>query len=257
MTDISNSEYSIRECTTVDDFTGCLNLQRKVWQFSDLDITPLRTFVVTRHSGGASFGAFDRDNQLVGFCLMLPAFDDTGKPYFYSQMLAVEPDLQNAGLGVRLKLAQREFALRVGIPMITWTFDPLQSRNAHLNINKLGCVIRKYKVNYYGNVSTSTLHAGLDTDRLFAEWWVGSRRVADALAGNRSAGQPEAFIEIPRNIDELKKQDLDKARQWQLQLRADFQNYLSEGLYCAGFEANPNGNSRYLFFKDNHEEEVR
>lgn len=252
MAEPSIPEYTIRECTTVEDFTGCLNLQRKVWQFSDLDITPLRSFVVTRHSGGASFGAFDRDNQLVGFCLMLPAFDETGKPYFYSQMLAVEPDLQNSGLGVRLKLAQREFALRVGIPMITWTFDPLQSRNAHLNINKLGCVIRKYKVNYYGNVSTSTLHAGLDTDRLFAEWWVKSRRVTEA---QRRTDKPEAAIEIPRDIDELKKQDLDKARNWQLQLRADFQNYLSEGLYCAGFEAYPNGNSRYLFFKDNHEEE--
>ena len=110
-------------------------------------------------------------------------------------------------------------------------------------------------MNYYGNVSTSTLHAGLDTDRLFAEWWVGSERVANALAGKRSAGQPEAFIEIPRDIDELKKQDLDKAKSWQLQLRADFQRHLSEGLYCAGFEANPNGNSRYLFFKDEHIEE--
>ena len=163
--------------------------------------------------------------------------------------------MKNGGLGGGLKRGKGEFALRVGIPMDTWTFDPLQTRNAHLNINKLGCVIRKYKVNYYGNVSTSALHAGLDTDRLFAEWWVGSQRVADALAGKRNAGQPEAVIEIPREIDELKKQDLAEARRWQLQLRSDFQNYLSEGLYCAGFEANPNGNSRYLFFKDNHEEE--
>ena len=248
-------EYTIRDCSTVEDFTGCLNLQRKVWQFSDLDITPLRSFVVTRHSGGASFGAFNRDNQLIGFCLMLPAFNEHGKPYFYSQMLAVEPDLQNSGIGVQLKLAQREFALKVGIPMITWTFDPLQSRNAHLNINKLGCVIRRYKVNYYGNVSTSALHAGLDTDRVFAQWWVGSQRITDALAGKRSTDNPEAALEIPREIDELKRQDLAEARRWQLQLRADFQKLLSEGLYCAGFEANPNGNSRYLFFKDTHQEE--
>ncbi|MEK7832116.1 MAG: GNAT family N-acetyltransferase [Acidobacteriota bacterium] len=255
MTESLIPEYTIRECTTVEDFTGCLNLQRKVWQFSDLDITPLRTFVVTRHSGGASFGAFDRDNRLLGFCLMLPAIDVNRKPYFYSQMLAVEPGLQNSGIGVKLKLAQRDFALRIGMPMVTWTFDPLQSRNAHLNINKLGCVIRKYTVNYYGNVSTSALHAGLDTDRLFAQWWVGSQRVADALAGKRRADNPVAFVEIPREIDELKKQDLAVASRWQLQLRSEFQKLLSEGLYCAGFEASPNGNSRYLFFKDEHQEE--
>lgn len=255
MAETSFPEYTIRACSTVEDFTGCLNLQRKVWQFSDLDITPLRTFVITRHSGGVTFGAFDRDNQVVGFCHMLPAFDETLKPYFYSQMLAVEPDMQNAGIGMKLKLAQREFALKIGIPMVTWTFDPLQSRNAHLNINKLGCVIRKYTVNYYGNVSTSALHAGLDTDRLFAEWWVSSQRVTDALAGTRRTGAPEAALEIPRDIDELKKQDLAEARRWQLQLRSDFQKVLSEGLYCAGFEADPTGNSRYLFFKDEHQEE--
>ncbi len=255
MTETSIPEYTIRDCSTVEDFTGCLNLQRKVWQFSDLDITPLRTFVITRHSGGITFGAFDPSNQLLGFCHMLAAFDEKLKPYFYSQMLAVEPELQNSGIGMKLKLAQRDFALKTGIPMVTWTFDPLQSRNAHLNINKLGCVIRKYTVNYYGNVSTSALHQGLDTDRLFAEWWVGSQRVADALAGKRRANNPEAALEIPRDIDELKKQDLAEARRWQLQLRANFQKLLSEGLYCASFEANPNGNSRYLFFKDEHIEE--
>ena len=255
MTENSIPEYTIRDCSTVEDFTGCLNLQRKVWQFSDLDITPLRTFVITRHSGGITFGAFDPNNQLLGFGHMLPAFGEKLKPYFYSQMLAVEPELQNSGIGVKLKLAQHDFAQKAGVPMITWTFDPLQSRNAHLNINKLGCVIRKYTVNYSGNVSTSALHAGLDTDRLFAQWWVGSQRITDALAGKRRTDSPEAALEIPREIDELKKQDLAEARRWQLQLRADFQKLLSEGLYCAGFEANPNGNSRYLFFKDNHEEE--
>lgn len=155
-----------------------------------------------------------------------------------------------------MKLAQREHALRTGIDLITWTFDPLQSRNAYLNIVKLGCVIRHYLVNYYGQVSSSVLHRGLETDRLFPEWWVGSARVGEALAGRRTVSAPQAVVEIPRNIDELKARDMDEARAWQLKVRESFMRCISEGLYAAGFEADPGGgNSRYLFYRDEHEEE--
>ncbi|MGH9843371.1 MAG: GNAT family N-acetyltransferase, partial [Blastocatellia bacterium] len=241
--------YTIRECTTFEEFAACIEMQRIVWEFEDLDVTPPRSFIVTRKGGGFTYGAFDEAGRMIGFSLALPAFDEKLRPYYYSQMLAVLPEYRDAGVGRKLKLAQRDHALRTGLPLITWTFDPLQSRNAHLNIVKLGCVVRKYFVNYYGHGSSSALHRGLDTDRLFPEWWVRSERVADALVGKRRADQPEAIVEIPRDIDSIKQRGLAEAQRWQLQIRQSFQQYLAEGLYCAGFEADPRGgNSRYLFY---------
>ncbi len=248
--------YEIRECETFGDFEQCMEMQREVWGFSDLDITPFRSFIVTRRSGGFTYGAFDEGGRMLGFSLALPAIDNLLQPYYYSQMLAVLPECRDAGIGVRLKLAQREHALSTGVGLITWTFDPLQSRNAYLNIVKLGCVIRHYLVNYYGQVSSSVLHRGLDTDRLFPEWWVGSERVAEALDGRRRRGEPEAVVEIPRSIDEVKARSLEEAREWQSRVRESFRRHLAAGLYVAGFESDPGGGkSRYLFYRDEHEEE--
>jgi predicted GNAT superfamily acetyltransferase len=249
------TEYTIRECTTFEDFDACMEMQRSVWRFEPLDITPLRSFVITRRSGGFTLGAFDRSGKLLGFCHALPSFDEWLKPYYYSHMLAVEPSLQNSGIGVRLKFAQRDYALKRGITLISWTFDPLQSRNAYLNIVKLGGVVRKYHVNYYGNQSTSALHRGLDTDRLFLEWWVRSERVVDAIADKRREDRPEAVVEVPREIEAIKERDIEEAREWQLKVRSEFQKALNEGLYCAGFlTGSTGGNSRYLFYLDDHRE---
>jgi predicted GNAT superfamily acetyltransferase len=252
--DVIIPQYVIRQCETIEEFEACVRMQRDVWQFSDLDMTPLRSYVVARNSGGFTLGAFDPSNKLLGFAHALAAFDEKLRPYYYSQMLAVEPPLQNAGIGVKLKWAQRDQALKTGVPLMTWTFDPLQSRNAHLNIVKLGGVVRRYCVNYYGSSGSSVLHRGLDTDRLFIEWWVRSSRVANAFEGVRRADKPEAVVEVPRDIGAIKSRDMDEARQWQSRIREKFQKYLSEGLYCAGFEAAPNADSRYLFFKDHQEE---
>jgi predicted GNAT superfamily acetyltransferase len=252
--DVIIPEYIIRQCEALEEFEACLQLQRDVWQFSDLDLTPLRSFVVARYSGGFTLGAFDASNKLLGMAHALAAFDEKLRPYYYSQMLAVELRLQNAGIGVRLKLAQRDHAFKTGIPLMTWTFDPLQSRNAYLNIVKLGGVARRYRVNYYGNRSTSAFHRGLDTDRLFVEWWMRSPRVADALEGVRHADKPEAVVEVPRDIEAIKRRDMDEARRWQLRVREGFQKCLNEGLYCAGFEADPKADSRYLFFRDYQQE---
>src|SRR6185369_10876244 len=115
----ANPDYTIRLCTTFEEFTACINLQRAVWQFVDLDITPMRSFIITRHSGGMTYGAFsntgsktgDPSGRLLGFAHALAAFDEELKPYYYSHMLAVEPALQSAGIGAKLKLAQRDHAL--------------------------------------------------------------------------------------------------------------------------------------------------
>ena len=247
-------EYTIRQCETLEEFEACLQMQRDVWQFSDLDVTPLRSFVITRRGGGFTLGAFDASNKLLGFVHALASFDEKLRPYYYSQMLAVEPGFQNAGIGVKLKLAQRDHAFKTGVPLFTWTFDPLQSRNAYLNIVKLGAVVRRYYVNYYGNKSSSAFHRGLDTDRLSVEWWVRSSHVAGALAGAGRADEPEAVVEVPRDIEAIKRYDIDEARRWQLRIREGFQKCLNEGLYCAGFEADPKADSRYLFFRDHQQE---
>lgn len=251
----SSPTYQIRDCVSLEDFADCLKMQRDVWQFSDLDITPLRSFVITRNSGGFTLGAFaESDGSLLGFAHALAAFDEQRQPFFYSQMLAVAPHLQNSGIGVELKFAQRRRAVERGVPLMIWTFDPLQSRNAYLNIIKLGAVVRKYKVNYYGNQSTSALHRGVDTDRLLAEWWVDSPRVR-ALA--EAAGKVEtqspviASVEVPFEIEQIKARSLDEARAWQIKIRAGFEQYLAAGLYCANFaRGTADTPSQYLFFKD-------
>jgi predicted GNAT superfamily acetyltransferase len=245
----------IRQCTTFEDYAACIELQRTVWGFDDLDITPLRSFVIARRGGGFTLGAFDQNEQLQGFAHALPAFDDAWRPYFYSQMLAVLPDARNEGIGARLKLAQREHAISRSIPLIAWTFDPLQSRNAYLNLVKLGGVVRTYMANYYGNSSTSALHRGLDTDRLFVEWWVRSPDVTRALAGERRNEAPAAIVEVPRDIEAIKAASLDDARGWQIRIRTGFETLLSQGLFCAGFIAGREGHhSQYLFFQDRHED---
>ncbi|HKX33408.1 MAG TPA: GNAT family N-acetyltransferase [Blastocatellia bacterium] len=255
-------EYTIRECTSIEEFEACLNLQRAVWQYDSLDLTPLRAYVANQRVGGFTLGAYEADQpgaepgRLIGFAHALPALDARRTPYYYSQMLAIEPNRQNGGIGARLKLAQREYALRHGIGLIDWTFDPMQSRNARLNLAKLGGVVRRYLVNHYGTSSTSVLHQGLDTDRLVLEWWVKSKHVAETLAGRRRTDRPEAIVEIPREIGAQKRTDPETARAWQSKVRQEFQRHLEQGLYCAGFEVDPDGGpSRYLFFKDDRVEE--
>ncbi len=246
--------YTIRLCSSLEDFAACLQMQREVWQFADLDITPLRSFIITKNSGGFTLGAFSNtDEKLLGFAHALAAFDDKSKPYYYSHMLAVDPALQNSGLGLKLKFAQRDFALQHEIELMVWTFDPLQSRNAHLNINKLGGVVRKYHVDYYGNYSSSTLHRGLDTDRLLVEWWLNSARVKSIVESKiqSEASATVARVTIPFDLEKLKTQNLEEARTWQRQVRENFQTHLKNDLFCAGFERGTDEKpSQYLFFSD-------
>jgi predicted GNAT superfamily acetyltransferase len=246
--------HSIRDCTSFDDFQACIRMQREVWQFSDLDITPLRSFVIALNSGGFTLGAFDPEGHLLGFCHALAAFDASRQPYYYSQMTAVTHEAQNAGIGLELKLAQLERARERGVPLIVWTFDPLQSRNAYFNLVKLGAVVRSYRINYYGNTSTSVLHRGLDTDRVFAEWWVDSEHTAQVIAGRLPVDRPQAVVEIPAEINEVKAHDPAEAQRWQSRVREEFRQHLADGLYCAGFTREPKGlTSKYLFFTD-HED---
>lgn len=170
----------IRKIVSIPEMEACVQLQQSVWQFRDLDIVPRRMFAVANAVGGQVLGAWTSD-RLIGYALAIPGLRD-GRPYFHSHMLAVAPEYRNRGIGKMLKLAQREDALARGIELIEWTFDPLEIKNAFFNVEKLGAIVRRYTPDFYG-ASTSPLHGNLPTDRLHAEWWLGSARVRALIAG--------------------------------------------------------------------------
>ena len=192
----------IRECRGFEELQACVDLQVEVWGYCEGDVIPRRVFLVAQKIGGQAIGAFDTDldgagerghaGSLVGFAFSIPGVKTgekslSGRPeaYLHSHMLAVKQGYRDQNIGARLKLAQRNDALARGINRIEWTFDPLEIKNAFLNIHKLGAVARSYAEDFYG-ASSSRLQGGLQTDRLVAEWWLGSERVRGANAGGQS-----------------------------------------------------------------------
>src|SRR5437870_13253282 len=153
-------------------------LQKDVWGSNDLDVVPLTMLVASRAVGAVLVGAYD-ESKLVGFVYGFPAYEN-GQVTHHSHMLAVRPAYRNSNLGYQLKLAQRERVLAQGINRITWTFDPLQSLNAYFNFKKLGVVADAYKINFYGEATSSFLHQ-IGTDRLWVTWQLYSQRVNERL----------------------------------------------------------------------------
>jgi predicted GNAT superfamily acetyltransferase len=250
----------IRECTTVEEYDACVRLQREAFGLPDLELSPRRHLIVARSAGGFTLGAFAGE-RMVGFVLNQVAVRKsrgTGAEEVigYSHMMAVAKDYQNRGVGARLKWAQRERALAEGRRFIRWTWDPVQSRNAHFNINRLGVVVRKYAANYYGtDYSTVTGkfgdQLGLDSDRLIAEWTLDSPRVEALARGQRPEplGEPAASVRIPPNWGALVLEDAEAARAELLRVRSEFRAAFAAGLVCAGFDRDPSG-PRYLFFRE-------
>src|SRR5260370_14480199 len=151
----------VRPLTAHAEFSEAVRLQQEIWGFEEIELLPLRLFVVATKVGGQAFGAFD-GKRMVGFCLAIPGVKPGAKSYIHSHMLGVLPEYQNSGVGRKLKLAQREEALARGIDLIEWTFDPLEIKNAYFNTERLGAVVRRYVLNQYGTTS-SHLHGGLPT----------------------------------------------------------------------------------------------
>ena len=170
----------IRDIELVSEMQEIESLQQAVWRFDDRDIVPLAMLVATREVGAILVGAFE-GASLVGFAYSFIGREDEHLVH-HSHMLAVTPSHRNLNLGYRLKLAQRERALAQGIDRMTWTFDPLQSLNAYFNFAKLGVIADVYKVNFYGEATSSFLHQiGTGTDRLWVTWLLDSRRVSERL----------------------------------------------------------------------------
>jgi len=173
---------------------------------------------------------------MVGFCFAIPGIKPGGKPYLHSHMLGVLPAYRDAGLGRRLKLAQREEALARSIELIEWTFDPLELKNAYFNIERLGVIVRRYQENQYG-ITFSPLHGGLPTDRCYAEWWISSPRVWALLAGDPPApASYELAIAYPADMARIRAEDPRRARQIQKQNGEKFQRAFGEGLTVTHFE---------------------
>ena len=239
----------IRKCQGLDELRACVALQKEVWNFSDLDLVPLRMFVVAEKIGGQVMGGFD-GNELVGFALSIPGARG-GHAYLHSHMLAVRERYRNSGLGRRLKLFQREDALARGFELIEWTFDPLEIKNAYLNIERLGAIARRYNINQYG-ITSSPLQGGLPTDRLVAEWWLKSRRV-QALLGNTSKPRIEisSTISVPAHIYSWKAApgSRERAKEIQDRNRAEFLKAFGDGQAVLGYERDAAGNGKFLLGK--------
>ena len=225
----------IRALTAHPEFQDAVKLQQQIWGFEEIELLPLRLFVVASKVGGQVFGAFDGP-RMIGFCLAIPGLKAGGKSYLHSHMLGVLPEYRDRRVGRRLKLAQRDEALGRGIDLIEWTFDPLEIKNAFFNVERLGAIVRRYVFNQYGT-TTSHLHGGLPTDRCIAEWWIGSPRAQAIIAGGPFERNPtEVRIALPAEIAGIRVEDPKRAREIQQQASDQFQVAFDRGLAVIGFE---------------------
>jgi len=249
MTDQSQA-IVIRPCTSFEELDACVDIQEQVWGYEERDIIPRRLFVVARRVGGQIFGAFpEADPQkMIGFAMALPGIRG-GKPYLHSHMLAVLPSWRNSGVGRQLKLAQRDEAIARGISLMEWTFDPLEIKNAFLNVARLGVIVRSYTPNFYGPLH-SELQAGLQSDRLHAEWWLTSPRVIAALGAETTSGETkvEHTIRVPHQVAQWKTSAVDRHRAIELQAanRDSFLRAFRDGLAVIGFSRDAQGDGAYL-----------
>ncbi len=260
MTATTETSIIIRDIDAGAEIRAVEELQKEVWGLHDLDVVPLSHLVAAKTAGGVLLGAFDRET-LVGFVYGFVGYEH-GRAAHHSHMLAVKPGFRNFNLGHRLKLAQRERVLAQGINIMTWTFDPLQSLNAHFNFNKLGVVADRYFINFYGADAASFLHRN-GTDRLWVTWRLSSRRVSERIGGINAAPEIESvvpplvqiekdnsprqndltdglsgeyvLIEIPADINELERQNSELASAWRVATRVAFTKALSSGYLVENF----------------------
>ena len=259
------SDITIREIDELAEIRAVEELQKEAWGLPDLDVVPLTQLVAAKEAGGVLIGAFDGE-MLVGFVYGFPSFE-RGELAHHSHMLAVKPAYRNYDLGRRLKLAQREHVIAQGIDLISWTYDPLQSLNAHFNFGKLGVLADRYFLNFYGEDAASFLHQ-TGTDRLWVSWLVSSERVKERISGisysipsnlgpplvqvegddssrrydfAEGLAQDHAVIEIPSNIDALPR---ETGLRWREDTRWAFTEALKAGYFVDAFVRETRGDKR-------------
>lgn len=238
-----NGEIQVRICDRFPEFQACVALQKEIWNEADLEVVPDTVFVVAAHTGGQVLGAFDGE-RLIGFTMAVPGIRN-GSAYLHSHMTGVQAGYRDRGVGRMLKLFQREEALSRDIRLIEWTFDPLEMRNAHFNLNRLGAIARRYLANFYG-ITSSPLHRGLATDRLVAEWYLDSPRVLTTLQSELPPPHHAASIEIPSSLEDWKLGDLSRVQEVQAATRSRFTGEFAKGHAAVSVIKSAHGSSYLL-----------
>ena len=261
----------IRVLESPEEMTAVEELQRTVWPGSETDVVPAHMLITAVHNGGLVVGAFI-DEQLIGFVFGFPGIEftpDGPRPKHCSHMMGIHPDQRDAGIGFALKRAQWQMVRHQGLDHITWTYDPLLSRNAYLNIAKLGAVCSTYRRSEYGDMRDG-LNAGLPSDRFLVDWWINTRRVDRRLSkrarrplklddfskaelhplyslqirADQLPQPPEHFsplngnltlAEIPSDFGRLKDSDFSLARDWRFFSREIFETAFAEGYIVTDF----------------------
>lgn len=279
----SEIQPEIRSLSKLSEYEDVVRLQKQAWGFVDIDVVPGNALHAVVKSGGHVLGAYSPDGTLAAFALAFAAFDAvTLKPYLLSHMVAVSPSLQSKSIGYLIKLAQKEDALKRGISIIKWTYDPLISKNANLNIRKLGARIYKFNLNEYG-ILKSELYGEIPSDRFEVTWDLKQTEpvefddrdpqlLIEEAAGTVNISKPQIREEllavppprlrlaIPTDHLELRKSNPALALEWQHVVRkvslallsSDGAQGISQGRYCvAGFRLAPGRDyAEYLFVRD-------
>ncbi len=280
----AHMNIGIRPVETLAGYQAIEHVQRQAWGMPDVEVVSASLLVTVQRHGGLVLGAFTPEEQLVGFAFGFLGRDVRGRLHHHSHQTAVLPPFQHNNIGYRLKLAQRDHVLQQGLDLITWTFDPLQSRNAYLNLHKLGAICHTYLRDAYGAMPDA-LNAGLPSDRFEVEWHLRSQHVVQRLqaaAANVPAqrahgipvlnpappndlahattatllqGQP-VLLEIPVNLDAIKAANMEHARMWRWHTRTLF-----EAAFAAGYTATDlvmnDGRSYYLLEHEGRPDEDR
>lgn len=271
-----SEEIRIRPARERADFDACCLLQRAVWGLADIDITSSIQLIATQHAGGSVLLAETPEGQAVGFAYAFPALRG-GVPHLHSDMLAVLSEQRRHGVGARLKWAQRDDALARGLALITWTFDPLQARNANLNLHRLGASATEFLENFYG-ITSASLHHGLPTDRLLVRWELSAPHVVEraAATGSRNAVATPAFprindvkwqagwavsseprldlgdaallLEIPPEFDVIHQAAPRVAADWHDKVRRALRSYFGRGYVASDFAPTEEGGRRRPFY---------
>jgi len=262
MTAFGPGDLTFRSFDRSEDYHACAELQRVIWGRDFSEVVPSSILKISQKVGGVAAGAFAPDGRILGFVWGLTGVR-AGLPFHWSHMLGVHPDARDLRLGTRLKLLQRELLLPEGILDVEWTYDPLEARNAHLNLNHLGAEVIEYVEDMYAGEMGSDLAQGIGTDRFIVRWRIASQRVADILSGDstdprddpgRFAGtpsvgleaaeegsplpepQPRVRVEIPADIQAVKAESPDEAAAWRQSTRRAFQHYLGRGCRVTAYQ---------------------
>ena len=239
----------IRLVRTHDEFAACEAMSRDIWGAAERNVVPRELLLTIQHNGGLVHGAFLPAGQLVGFCFAFLGRRD-GQLRLCSHQLGVLEAFRGSGIGIALKQAQRYDALRLGVDLVTWTFDPLEARNAYINLHRLGCIARLYDRDHYGAMEDE-LNRGLPSDRFEAEWWL--RRAKPLPAGDPVSmlrvgadGEPvreqldmsrgtTVLISVPPDFQAVKRASIELALRWRMESRAAFEAALTAGLIVVDF----------------------